>query len=96
MVIDGITYSGETQINQIVPNNFTVYFSSNNYTPKDFINEGFILNWNCSQWGEWAQEYVYSEGTCKDVRRPIENGINIVGRLKYRKANSTCISKLNY
>ena len=83
VTIDGKEYSGETEINQIVPTNFTVYFNS------DFseTHDGFILNWNCTNWGEWSQA---KDGTCNQERRPIRNGEKTNGHLKYRKNNSTC------
>ena len=72
VIIDGIKYYGEQNVNQIVSNNFTVYFSSDNYD----TYEGFILNWTCSyfvlSWSEWAQEL--SNGTCNQERHLIGNG----------------------
>ena len=70
-------------MNQIVPNNFTVHFESG----QSGTDKGFVLNWSCTQWGEWAQA---TDGTCNQEIRPIENGENTIGNLKYRKNNSTC------
>ena len=83
VTIDGKEYSGKTEINQIVPTNFTVYFNSD-YSETD---DGFILNWNCTNWGEWSQA---KDGTCNQERRPIRNGEKTKGHLKYRNNNSTC------
>ena len=56
VTIDGIEYSGDQNINQIVPKNFTVYFSSDEYV----VDKGFIFVWTCSDfeffWSEWTQE----------------------------------------
>ena len=87
VTIDGIEYYGDRKVNQIVSKNFTIYFASNlHYTDK-----GFILNWSCTEWGEWNK----LDGTCNEEKRPIINGTETVGLLKYRKSNSTC-SKLIY
>ena len=83
VTIDEIEYSGEINVNQIVPSNFTVYFESDNYRTYN----GFILNWSCTQWGEWTQ--MDSDGTCNQEMRPIQNGTDAIGHLKFRK-NSTC------
>ena len=83
LTIDGIEYSGERKVNQVLPNNFTVYYESD-YSGTD---EGFILNWSCTQWGEWTQA---SDWTCNQEKRPIQNGTETIGRLKYKINNSSC------
>ena len=78
ITIDGIQYSGQQKVNQIVPSNFTVYFSFETDTHK-----GFILNWSCIEWAEWA-EWQASDGTCNEEKRPIPNGRDAIGLIKYR------------
>ena len=82
-IIDRIQYSGNTNINQIVSTNFTVGFLSDG----SITDEGFILNWSCTQWGEWTQSEA---GICFQEKRPIINGRNTTGILKYNYKNSTC------
>ena len=84
VIIDGMQYTGETQINQIVPTNFTVYFVSDDY----HTAAGFVLNWTCTEWGEWTN---LNDGTCTMVKRPLYNGTTTTGHLKYRQ---TYCSKL--
>ena len=50
VIIDRIEHSGDKNVNQIVSTNFTVEFLSDG----SITDEGFILNWNCTQWGEWT------------------------------------------
>ena len=83
VTIDGIEYSGERKVNQIVPKNFTINFSSDKFK----TDKGFIIKWSCTEWAEWDQA---SDGTCNEEKRPIINGNETVGLLKYRKLNSTC------
>ena len=82
LTIDGIEYSGEEKINQIVSNNFTVYFSSD----RSVSDHGFILNWNCTEWGEWNRR---SDGSCIEEKRPNKNGTETIGHIKSREINST-------
>ena len=83
--IDGIQYSGDQKINQVVSENFTIRFTSD-YSVTD---DGFILTWECTEWGEWTD----LAGTCNQQRRPMNNGIKTIGNMKYRKSNYSC-SKL--
>ena len=82
LTINGIEYFENAKVNQIVPQNFIIQFISD-YNGTD---EGFILNWSCTEWGEWTQ---VTDGTCDYERRPIINGTNVVGELD-QKSNSTC------
>ena len=79
VIIDGVHYSGDKNVNQIVSTNFTVEFLSDG----SITDEGFILNWSCTQWGEWTQ---LEGGICYQQRRPINNGTDTVGNFKYRKS----------
>ena len=88
LTIDGIDYFGKQQVNQIVSGDFTIYFASD----ATGTDEGFVLNWSCTEWGEWTQTF---DGTCRDVKRPIINGLDTIGHLKYRFSNSTCSKFLN-
>ena len=98
ITIDGIEYSGVKNINQIVPKNFTVYFSSDERE----TDEGFILNWSCVDfelfWSEWDQ---LSDGTCNQQRKLISNQIHnflygsemesLIGpTIQYRNPNGSC------
>ena len=89
LTIDGIAYSGDEKVNQIVPADFTIRFISGGYGSYYGTNDGFILNWNCTEWGEWKN----IDGTCNQERRPINNGTTTVGNLKNKKIDAIC-SKL--
>ena len=84
LTINEIIYSGETRVNQIVSKDFEIYFTSS-------VNEILILNWSCTEWGEWNQA---SDGSCREEMRPINNGAKTVGNIKYRNNNSTCSKSL--
>ena len=75
-------YSGTTQIDTILPTNFTVTFHSDDRV----TDEGFMLYWSCTQWGEWER---FDNGNCGYVIRPLHNGTMSSGLLKY-KYNETC------
>ena len=81
ITIDEITYADNGRVNQIVPANFTVRFSPS----WQRTDANFVLNWRCTNWGEWNRA---SDGTCREEKRPVYNGENTVGHLKYR--DSTC------
>ena len=69
-------------MNQVIPANFTVHFSSD----LGGTFEGFILNWSCTQWGEWNPLY---DGSCRSEKRPANNGETTIGELQY-KSNTIC------
>ena len=86
VTIDGIEYSGERIVNQIVPKNFTIQFTSNN----EHTYEGFILNWSCVDlfWSEWNQA---SDGTCNLERKKIKNKFGPTEyTVEYKKPNESC------
>ena len=96
VMIDGVPYSLEQEVNQIAPNNVTVSFTTGPGTG----GEGFILNWNCANlsWSAWSQ---VSDGTCNQERRRTSNGIPEVSfgqetemalgpNAEYRETNTTC------
>ena len=80
VTIEEIKYSGTIEIDTILPTNFTVEFHSDS----GMTGEGFMLDWNCTQWGEWERS-----DTCGYVMRPLHNGTMTTGKLKY-KYNETC------
>ena len=75
-------YSGTTKIDTISSNNFTVAFLSDSYG----TSKGFDLHWSCTQWGEWQP---IRDETCRNVRRPLNNGTMTTGLLMYER-NETC------
>ena len=83
VTIEGMAYSGRMTVNQVVPNNFTVNFVSGTV----LSDQGFILNWRCTEWGEWN---LASDGSCREEQRPRINGLATIGHLKYRITNLTC------
>ena len=66
-----------------------VYFSSS----RKYTDEGFILHWSCTEWGEWTELY---DGTCREGKRPVRNGTNTTGHLKFRKSMSNCGKFINF
>ena len=92
LTINGIRYSNaygkpNSMVNQIVPTNFTVYFMARSFSGWRDADVEFLLNWSCTQWGEWTPFY---DGTCRThVKRPSNNGQTTIGDLKY-KSMSTC------
>ena len=78
-------YSGTTSIDMILPTVFTVGFKSN----KQHTTKGFVLNWNCLEWGNWSSVGV---GTCKETIRPFPeyNGTDAKEFTKYRDVNEDC------
>ena len=85
VTIDETKYAGTTKIDTILSTNFTVTFNSDSRR----TGTGFVLHWSCTQWGEWEPS---RDGTCRHVRRPLQNGAMTTGRLMYKR-NETC-SKL--
>ena len=89
VTIGGIVYTGTygTQIDVVMPSNFTVRFQSDGS-----VNEnGFELEWDCLQWGEWS-----IGGTCREVMtlEPKYTGTD-TRWYKYREINDSC-SKFCY
>ena len=80
IIVDDIRYRSESQINQIVPTNFTISINSNDYSSNT------TLHWSCTQWGEWTS---LRDGSCRCVIRPVHNGTMTRGLLKY-KLNENC------
>ena len=76
---------GTNQIDTILSTNFTVGYNLDGENT-DVINKGFLLNWSCTQWGEWEP---LDNGNCGLVKRPLDNGTMTTGRLKY-KVSETC------
>ena len=83
--IDGIEYSGDTTVKQIVPSDFTVYFTAEldvqDYYDlyyydlyNDTTDKGFVLTWTCNPfdwaWSEWAEP---SDGTCRQQKTLTSN-----------------------
>ena len=84
VTIDDVKYTGKSPIiNQVVTSNFTVYFKSKGEVEDDELQ----LEWHCTKWAEWASS---QDGTCRQIMRPLNNGSNTIGHLKYRKSNQTC------
>ena len=83
VTIDEIEYSGEQKVNQIVRSLFTIHFKSTAFGE----DEGFILNWTCTEWGEWNQAL---DGTCTQEKRPVNNGTKTIGHLKTRSSHGKC------
>ena len=73
------------QIDTILSTNFTVGYNLDGVNT-DVINKGFLLDWSCTQWGEWEP---LDNGNCGLVKRPSDNGTMTTGPLKY-KASKTC------
>ena len=82
VIIDKTRYTGTLQIDIILSTNFTVAFQAD---PLIHM-KGFVLNWSCTQWGEWARS---KDGNCGYEMRPLHNGTMTRGLLKY-KSNETC------
>ena len=84
-------YSGTTKIDMILTTFFSVGFKSNKQHTlrKHILQKGFVLNWNCLQWGEWTSVGV---GTCKETIRPFPeyNGTDAKEFTKYRDVNEDC------
>ena len=105
VTIDGIKYSGYQNINQIVLKNFTIYFSSNGDYDIYYTNEGFILNWSCTElfWSEWTQslyrpcseERKLTNNQTNDLIFGSEIGLVIGPRSQYRNRNGSC-GKLSF
>ena len=87
LTIDGIDYPYLSEVNQVTSSSFLIYFSLDTLEIGRHANSRFNLSWACAQWGEWNQA---TDGTCNQERRPINNGKNTVGRLKYRLTNLSC------
>ena len=96
LTIDGIEYHGTAAVNQIVPTNFTVNFTSSTYT----AYPGFHLNWGCVElsWSEWGQS---TDGLCNWERKKIYNeslssvfGLEmqslLEGATEYRQPHTSC------
>ena len=45
VMINQKLYSGEVSINEILPSNFEVYFTSD----ESVTDKGFVLEWNCNE-----------------------------------------------
>ena len=73
LTIDGLEYYGIKKINQIVPKDFIIHFSSDGVGTDD----GFILSWICADfdlyWSDW--KLFWSDGSCNEERRLIGNGL---------------------
>ena len=87
LTIDGIDYPRYTDVNQITSSNFDVYYSLDTRDLGAQPYSRFNLSWSCAEWGGWAQA---TDGTCNQERRPINNGENTIGRIKYRTTNFPC------
>jgi len=79
LIIDGTYYFGGQTVNQIVHTNFMVHFQS--YTGK---HVEFTIGWSCTEWAEWSDSLF---NACLQERRPITNGNNTVGHIKFRTRN---------
>ena len=80
VTIEDIRYIGSnSEINQVVPTNFTISMES---------DSSISLEFNCTQWGEWKA--FDDDGTCRTaVMKPLYNSKNVKGLLKYKR-NETC------
>ena len=85
VTIDETRYKGTLQIDTILSSNFSVAYQLDGFNT-DVIDKGFLLDWSCTQWGEWTQ---LDNGNCGLVKRPLDNGTMTTGRLKY-KVSETC------
>ena len=79
-------YSGSPRIDTVMPSNFTVRFQSDGWNN----GNGFELEWDCLQWGEWV-----NIDNCAEVMtlKPEYTGTD-TRWYKYRESNDTC-SKFN-
>ena len=94
MVTDRM-YTGTEIINQIVPPNFTVSFTSD----ESETRSGFVLHWYCTTaqftWTEWTQA---EDGSCNEHSKLADNGTAVVVTFgldvenpdRYRESNGSC------
>ena len=69
VTIDDIVYHSFMFVNQIVPQNFTVYFVSDLYKMQ-VSDDGFILHWRCNYWNLYWTEWIQTtDGSCNWERR---------------------------
>lgn len=80
--IEGISYSGNDRINQVVKNRTNFAFEVKSHQ----TSSRFKLKWECTQWGEWQQ---LSDGTCRFQRMPLKGDTSVKGIDKPRR-NSIC------
>lgn len=90
VTIKDVSYSGEITINRIVNDaNFTITFQSGVWGTA----AGFVLNWKCTEWGQWS---VLADGTCRQVMKPrFDSSTMSHTYFRYRKSNKTC-SELSF
>ena len=90
VTIEDIHYSNRQQIDIILSNYFTVAFHSD----ESKTDKGFLLKWNCLNWGQWTS---VGNGTCKKLRKlqPEYNGADAIKYTEYEDINETC-SKFIY
>ena len=79
VIVEGIQYHGQYEINQVVSTNFTISMKS---------QSDISLNFKCTEWGEW--QAFDDDGTCRTHEMgPSQNWKTTKGHLRYKR-NETC------